>query len=59
LTSIERSHPLWTRSFETGKRIEMIDDDLWAGKSVATLLVAVVSLGLIAVSVTLLALLLL
>jgi hypothetical protein len=57
LEAIERTHPLWTQYFSAGQRSEMIKDDLLAGKSVSTILIAVVSVGLFAVLVTLLSVL--
>ena len=49
----ERSFPVWNRSFEKADRTHMIDDDLWAGRSIAVLLAVLVAIGLILALVTL------
>ncbi len=51
---IERSHPCWTHSFSGDERSQMLDDDLWAGTSVAGVLIAVITFGLCAIILTLL-----
>lgn len=42
----ERSFPVWNGSFDKASRTEMIDDDLWAGRSIAVLLSVLVAIGL-------------
>jgi hypothetical protein len=42
----ERAFPVWNRSFEKTDRAEMIQDDLWAGRSIAVLLAVLVAIGL-------------
>ncbi len=42
----ERAFPVWNRSFDESARTEMIRDDLWAGRSIAVLLAALVAIGL-------------
>ena len=49
----ERTFPVWNRSFDLSDRTEMIGDDLWAGRSIALLLAALVAIGLILAMVTL------
>lgn len=48
-----RTFPVWNASFEKADRTEMIQDDLWAGRSIAMLLAALVAIGLILAFVTL------
>lgn len=55
LSRAEKSHPLWTRTFNEDERWAMAAEDLAAGKRVATVLISVVSLGLLAIIITLLA----
>lgn len=40
------THPVWMRSFNSKLRQEQLKDDLFAGRSVTTLLSCVVALGL-------------
>ena len=49
----ERAFPVWNRSFEKTDRTHMIDDDLWAGRSIAVLLAVLVAIGLVLALVTL------
>jgi hypothetical protein len=42
----ERAFPVWNGSFDRADRTEMIRDDLWAGRSIAVLLAALVAIGL-------------
>ncbi|MFM7185712.1 MAG: hypothetical protein ACKO4Z_13200 [Planctomycetota bacterium] len=42
----ERAFPVWNGSFDKAARVEMIDDDLWAGRSIAILLSVLVAIGL-------------
>jgi len=42
----ERTFPVWNGSFDRADRAEMIRDDLWAGRSIAVLLAALVAVGL-------------
>lgn len=49
----ERAFPVWNGSFDKAERVEMIDDDLWAGRSIAMLLSALVVVGLVLAFVTL------
>jgi hypothetical protein len=48
----ERSFPVWNRSFDKSSRAEMIQDDLWAGRSIAVLLAVLVAIGLVLSLVT-------
>jgi len=48
----EQAFPVWNQSFEKSDRTEMIRDDLWAGRSIAVLLAALVAIGLILSGVT-------
>ena len=43
----ERSFPVWNSAFDRTARTEMIRDDLWAGRSIAFLLAALVAIGLV------------
>jgi hypothetical protein len=43
----ERTFPVWNGSFDKAERVEMIDDDLWAGRSIAVLLAVLVAVGLV------------
>jgi hypothetical protein len=43
----EKAFPIWNASFEKTDRTEMIRDDLWAGRSIAILLAALVAIGLV------------
>ena len=49
----ERTFPVWNRSFDKASRAEMIQDDLWAGRSIAVLLAVLVAIGLVLSLVTL------
>jgi hypothetical protein len=49
----EKAFPVWNGSFERAARTEMIEDDLWAGRSIAVLLAALVAIGLVLAAVTL------
>ena len=49
----ERAFPVWNSSFEKADRTHMIDDDLWAGRSIAVLLAVLVAIGLVLALVTL------
>jgi hypothetical protein len=42
----ERAFPVWNGSFDKPARVEMIDEDLWAGRSIAVLLSVLVAIGL-------------
>ena len=42
----EKTFPVWNQSFEKADRTEMIRQDLWAGRSIAILLVVLVAVGL-------------
>ncbi|MFM1904026.1 MAG: hypothetical protein RLZZ440_1926 [Planctomycetota bacterium] len=42
----EQAFPVWNHSFDRSDRTEMISDDLWAGRSIAMLLAALVAIGL-------------
>lgn len=42
----ERTFPVWNGSFDRADRADMIRDDLWAGRSIAVLLAALVAVGL-------------
>jgi hypothetical protein len=48
----DRAFPVWNGSFEKADRTEMIDDDLWAGRSIAVLLSTLVAVGLLLALVT-------
>jgi hypothetical protein len=41
-----RTFPVWNGSFAKEERTDMIRDDLWAGRSIALLLAALVAIGL-------------
>ena len=41
----ERAFPVWNSAFDKPARTEMIRDDLWAGRSIAMLLAALVTIG--------------
>ncbi len=43
----EKTFPVWNGSFDRAVRTEMIRDDLWAGRSIAMLLAALVAIGLV------------
>lgn len=43
----DRAFPVWNGSFDKPARVEMIDDDLWAGRSIAILLGVLVAIGLV------------
>ena len=43
----ERAFPVWNNSFDRADRTEMIREDLWAGRSIAVLLVVLVGMGLV------------
>ena len=43
----ERAFPFWNNSFDRADRTEMIREDLWAGRSIAVLLVVLVGMGLV------------
>jgi hypothetical protein len=43
----ERAFPVWNGSFDKADRAHMIDDDLWAGRSIAVLLSVLVAIGLV------------
>lgn len=42
----DRAFSVWNGSFDKPDRVEMIDDDLWAGRSIALLLGVLVAIGL-------------
>jgi len=42
----EKTFPIWNQSFSKADRTEMIREDLWAGRSIAILLVVLVAVGL-------------
>jgi len=42
----ERAFPVWNGSFDRDSRAEMINEDLWAGRSIAVLLSVLVAIGL-------------
>ena len=42
----EREFPGWNGSFDKSSRMEMIDEDLWAGRSISVLLAVLVAIGL-------------
>lgn len=43
----EAAHPVWSRAFQDRVRLEQVSDDLLAGRSVAIVLVAIVTTGLL------------
>lgn len=43
----EQAFPVWNGSFAKPERTEMIQDDLWAGRSIAILLATLVAIGLV------------
>jgi hypothetical protein len=42
----ERAFPVWNREFAKPERVEMIRDDLQAGRSISLLLAILVAIGL-------------
>jgi hypothetical protein len=42
----EQAFPVWNHSFDRTDRMDMIQDDLWAGRSISVLLAALVAVGL-------------
>ena len=48
----ERAFPVWNTSFDKADRTAMIDDDLWAGRSIAVLLAVLVAIGVVLALVT-------
>jgi len=42
----DRAFPVWNGSFDKSDRVEMIDEDLWAGRSISVLLAVLVAIGL-------------
>ncbi len=49
----QQAFPVWNGSFDKAERVEMIDEDLWAGRSIAVLLATLVAIGLVLALVTL------
>jgi len=43
----DKTFPVWNASFDRVERTEMIQDDLWAGRSIAMLLATLVAIGVI------------
>ena len=43
----EQAFPVWNASFDKADRTEMIQEDLWAGRSISILLAILVATGLI------------
>lgn len=43
----EQAFPVWNASFAKPERTDMIREDLWAGRSIAILLAALVTIGLV------------
>jgi len=43
----DKAFPVWNASFDRSVRTDMIADDLWAGRSIAMLLAALVTIGVI------------
>lgn len=43
----EAAHPVWSQTFQDRVRLEQVSDDLFASRSVATVLVAIVTIGLL------------
>ena len=43
----EQAFPVWNGSFDKSDRVSMIDEDLWAGRSIAILLAVLVAIGLV------------
>lgn len=43
----EAAHPVWSHAFQDRVRLEQVSDDLLAGRSVAIVLVAIVTTGLL------------
>jgi hypothetical protein len=42
----EQTFPLWNATFAKADRTEMIQEDLWAGRSISVLLAVLVAIGL-------------
>lgn len=43
----DKAFQVWNASFDRSARSDMIQDDLWAGRSIALLLAALVTIGVI------------
>ena len=43
----DKTFPVWNSSFDRAARSDMIQDDLWAGRSIAMLLAALVTIGVV------------
>lgn len=43
----EADHPVWSRSFNDRTKLCQMEEDLFAGRSVSAVLVAIVSFGLV------------
>ena len=43
----DKAFPVWNASFDRSVRTDMIQDDLWAGRSISILLAILVATGLI------------
>ena len=50
----DKAFPVWNASFDRTARTDMIRDDLWAGRSIAMLLAALVTIGVILALITVL-----
>jgi len=50
----DKTFPVWNASFDRAARTDMIRDDLWAGRSIAMLLAALVATGVILALLTVL-----
>ena len=50
----DKPFPVWNASFDRAVRTEMIEDDLLAGRSIALLLAALVTIGVMLALVTVL-----
>jgi len=48
----DKAFRVWNASFDRSVRSDMIKDDLWAGRSIAMLLAALVAIGVILALVT-------
>ena len=48
----DKAFPVWNASFDRSVLTDMIKDDLWAGRSIALLLSALVTIGVILALVT-------
>ena len=49
---VEGEHPIWFHRFNKSQRERLLDDDNWAGFEIASILLSIVTYGLVAMMVT-------